>query len=130
MLVHIGNRKRHSGDCCLGKTIDAQCSFYSLQFLFRCRKADDRLRLSGGEVELDLRLFLSDTRIILLAEHIACMGIGAAMVGIVFCADLRKVQVGPGGFRESGIALNLACNSDITVSYTHLTPAEAPWSCF
>ena len=45
---------------------------------------------------------------------VVLVGIGAAMVGIVFCADLRKVQVGPGGFRESGIALNLACNSDIT----------------
>lgn len=39
------------------------------------------------EVKLDLRFFLSDKLIILLAEHIACIGIGAAMLGIVFCAD-------------------------------------------
>ena len=72
------------------------------------------MRLGRGEVKLDLRFFLSDKLIILLAEHIACIGIGAAMLGIVFCTDFCEVQVGPGCFGESGIPLNLAGNSDIT----------------
>ena len=45
VLVHIGNGKRHLGYGCLCKTIDSQCSFYSLQFFLRCRKADPHLRL-------------------------------------------------------------------------------------
>ena len=72
------------------------------------------MRLGRGEVKLDLRFFLSDKLIILLAEHIARIGIGAAMLGIVFCADFREVQVGPGRFGESGVTLNLTGNSDIS----------------
>lgn len=72
------------------------------------------MRLGRGEVKLDLRFFLSDKLIILLAEHIAGIGIDTAMLGIVFCADFCEVQVGPGCFGESGIALNLTGNSDIT----------------
>ena len=110
---NIGNGKRHLGYCCLCKTIDSQCSFYSLQFFLRCRKADTHLRLGRGEAKLDLRFFLSDKLIILLAEHIARIGIGAAMLGIVFCADFCEVQIGPGCFGESGVTLNLTGNSDI-----------------
>ena len=113
VLVHIGNGKRHLGYCCLCKTIDSQCSFYSLQFFLRCRKADTHLCLGRGEVKLDLRFFLSDKLIILLAEHIARIGIGAAMLGIVFCADFCEVQIGTGCFGESGVTLNLTGNSDI-----------------
>lgn len=36
------------------------------------------------------------------------------MLGIVFCADFREVQVGPGRFGESGVTLNLTGNSDIS----------------
>ena len=71
------------------------------------------MRLGRGEAKLDLRFFLSDKLIILLAEHIARIGIGAAMLGIVFCADCCEVQIGPGCFGESGVTLNLTGNSDI-----------------
>ena len=41
------------------------------------------------------------------------MGVRTTMLGIVLRTDFREVQVGPGRFGESGIALNLAGNSDI-----------------
>ena len=72
-----------------------------------------KLHASGEdylEAILVLHKKMGTVRSVDVARH---MEVGAAMLGIVFCADFCEVQIGPGCFGESGVTLNLTGNSDI-----------------